>query len=129
MAEPKLTVGNVEILALHDGEVDFPFPLTQIFPTTTVEAWAQYQQRYPTVFAGPDTWRAHWGGYLLRSEGRNILVNTGVGSTATNPGMVTNLNNGVDGRLIDELQAAGVRPDDVDMVFFTHLHPDPWATI
>jgi glyoxylase-like metal-dependent hydrolase (beta-lactamase superfamily II) len=124
MAEAKLTVGNVEIVALDDGAVDFPFPLTQIFPGTTQEAWASYRGRYPEVFAGPDTWRAHWGGYLLRSEGRNILVNTGVGSALSNPGVVNNLNGGVDGRLLHELQALGVRPEDVDIVFFTHLHPD-----
>jgi glyoxylase-like metal-dependent hydrolase (beta-lactamase superfamily II) len=29
-----------------------------------------------------------------------------------------------DGRLMSELQSAGVRPEDIDMVFFTHLHPD-----
>ena len=124
MAEGRLSVGNVEIVALNDGAVDFAFPLTQIFPTTTTEDWVQYQQRYPEVFAGPDTWRAHWGGYLLRSEGRSILVNTGVGSAESNPGMITTLNGGMDGRLIDELQAAGARPEDVDIVFFTHLHPD-----
>ena len=31
---------------------------------------------------------------------------------------------GVDGRLMAELEASGVRPEEVDTVFFTHLHPD-----
>jgi glyoxylase-like metal-dependent hydrolase (beta-lactamase superfamily II) len=124
MAEGRLSVGNVEIIALNDGEVDFPFPLTDIFPGTTEQAWAPYRQRYPEVFAGPVTWKTHWGGYLLRSEGRTILVNTGVGSADSNPGLITNLNGGVDGNLINELEALGVQPDDVDIVFFTHLHPD-----
>jgi glyoxylase-like metal-dependent hydrolase (beta-lactamase superfamily II) len=124
MAEVTMTVGNVEVVSLNDGEVDFAFPLTDIFPGTTEELWAQYRQRYPEVFAGPITWKAHWGGYLLRSEGRTILVNTRVDSGDSNPGMVTNLNNGVDGRLINELESLGVRPEDVDIVFFTHLHPD-----
>jgi len=124
MAEEKLTVGNVEILPINDGEVEFPFPLTDIFPTTSAEAWAPYERRYPEVFAGPITWRAHWGGYLIRSEGRTLLVNSGVGSKTTNPGMINNLNNGVDGKLITELHNLGVQPDDLDIVFFTHLHPD-----
>lgn len=124
MAEGKMTVGNVEIIAINDGQIDFAFPLTDIFPGTTEEAWVPYRERYPEVFGGPNTWRAHWGGYLLRSEGRNILINTGVGSTDSNPGMVTNLNGGVDGRLLQELQSMGVRPDEVNTVFFTHLHPD-----
>ena len=124
MAEGTLSVGNVEILAINDGEVDFPFPLADIFPSAPAEAWAQYQERYPEVFGGPTTWHAHWGGYLIRSEGQILLVNTGVGSSASNPGTVSNLNNGVDGKLLAELQTAGVTPEDVNTVFFTHLHPD-----
>jgi glyoxylase-like metal-dependent hydrolase (beta-lactamase superfamily II) len=124
MAEGKLTVGNVDILALTDGEGDFPFPLSQLFPSVPAEAWTPFRQSYPELFGGPDTWRNHYGCYLLRSQGRTILVDTGIGSKATNPGMVNMLAGGVDGRLMAELQAAGVRPEDVDTVFFTHLHPD-----
>lgn len=124
MAEGTLSVGNVEILAINDGELDFPFPLSDIFPSAPAEDWAQYQERYPEVFAGPANWRAHWGGYLIRSEGQILLVNTGVGSSTSNPGMVNALNNGVDGNLLAELQSAGVAPGDVNTVFFTHLHPD-----
>ncbi len=124
MPEGTLTVGNVEILAINDGEVDFPFPLTDIFPSVPAEAWAQYQERYPEVFAGPTTWHAHWGGYLIRSEGQILLVNSGIGSSTSNPGVVNNMNNGVDGNLLAELRSAGVAPGDVNTVFFTHLHPD-----
>ncbi len=124
MAEGTLSVGNVEILAINDGEFDFPFPLADLFPSVPAEAWAQYQERYPEVFAGPDTWHNHWGGYLIRSQGQILLVNSGVGSSTSNPGMVNNLNNGVDGNLLAELQTAGVAPGDVNTVFFTHLHPD-----
>ena len=75
------------------------------------------------MFGGPNIWRTHYGCYLLRSQGRTILVDTGAGSAATNPGMIAFF--GLeDGRLMSELQSAGVRPEDIDMVFFTHLHPD-----
>jgi glyoxylase-like metal-dependent hydrolase (beta-lactamase superfamily II) len=124
MAESKLLVGNVEVLALTDSEGDFPFPLSQLFPHVPAAAWEPFRQRYPELFSGPDTWHNHYGCYLLRSQGRTILVDTGIGSKATNPGMVNALAGGVDGRLMAELQAAGVRPEDVDTVFFTHLHPD-----
>jgi glyoxylase-like metal-dependent hydrolase (beta-lactamase superfamily II) len=124
MAEGKLFVGSVEVLALTDGEGEFPFPLSQLFPSVPAEAWAPFRQRYPELFPGPDTWHNHFGCYLLRSQGQIILVDTGIGSAATNPGMVSTLAGGVDGRLMVELQAAGLRPEDVDTVFFTHLHPD-----
>ncbi len=122
MAEASLTVGNVEILALNDQES--ALPLSRIFPSVPAEAWAPYQQRYPEGFTGTENLRVHFESYLLRSQGRTILVDTGMGSMATNPGAVTNIAAGVDGRLMAELQAVGVRPEDVDTVFLTHLHPD-----
>jgi hypothetical protein len=88
MPESRFSVGNVEIIGITDIEVDFPMPLTQLFPQVPLEAWAQYQQRYPEVFPRPDTWHPHFGGFLIRSQGRTILVDTGMGSTATNPGTV-----------------------------------------
>ena len=124
MAESKLSVGNVEVLALTDSEGDFPFPLSQLFPGVSAQDWAPFRQRYPELFSGPDTWRNHYGCYVLRSQGRTILVDTGIGSRTTNPGMINTLAGGGDGRLMAELQAADVRPEDVETVFFTHLHPD-----
>ena len=122
MPGSKLSVGNVEVTALTDIELEFP--LSDLFPNIPAEAWAPYRQRYPESFSGPDKCHIHFGGYLLRSQGRTILVDTGLGSSATNPDAVATFAGGTDGRLLDELQAVGVRPEDVDTVFFTHLHPD-----
>ena len=89
-----------------------------------LEAWAPYQERYPKVFPRPDTWHPHFGGFLIRSQGRTVLVDTGMGSTVTNPGAVEMFTGGQNGYLMEELQSVGVRPEDIDTVFFTHLHPD-----
>jgi glyoxylase-like metal-dependent hydrolase (beta-lactamase superfamily II) len=124
MPESRLSVGNVEIVGLTDIDVEFPMPLTQLFPNVPLAAWAPHQQRYPEAFPRPDTWRPHFGGFLLRSQGRTILVDTGMGSTVTNPGAVAMFTGGADGHLLEELQALGVRPEDIDTVFLTHLHPD-----
>jgi len=124
MHESRFSVGNVEIIGITDIEVDFPMPLTQVFPHVPVDAWAPYRERYPEVFPRPDTWHPHFGGFLMRSQGRTILVDTGMGSSATNPGAVEMFTGGQDGHLIEELQSVGVRPEDIDTVFFTHLHPD-----
>jgi glyoxylase-like metal-dependent hydrolase (beta-lactamase superfamily II) len=124
MAPNKLQVGDVEVLALTDYAGDFPMPLSQLYPTVPADAWEPYRQRYPELFNGPDTWHNHYGCYLLRSQGRTILVDTGLGSKATNPGAVHMFAADADGQLLTELQAAGVHLEDVDTVFFTHLHPD-----
>ena len=122
MPEDKLSVGNVDILPLTD--MDVSLPLNQMFPNVPLEDWAPYQQRYPHAFSGGDVAVVHMGGFLLRSQGRTILVDTGIGSNATNPGAVAAIAGGVDGRMLADLDAAGLRPEDVDTVFFTHLHPD-----
>jgi hypothetical protein len=107
MAEGKLTVGNVDVLALTDGEGDFPFPLSQLFPMSRPGV-DPFRQRYPGF--GARHWRTITAVALVQR--RTILVDTGIGSKATNPGMVNMLAGGVDGRLMAELQAAGVRPED-----------------
>jgi len=103
----------VEIVGLTDIEVDFPMPLTQLFPNVPLAAWAPHRQRYPEVFPRPDTWRPHFGGFLLRSQGRTILVDTGMGSTVTNPGAVAMFTGGADGHLLEELHAVAAYVNDL----------------
>ena len=119
-----ITVGNVEITAVHDNEG--ALPLTMVFPGVEPELWTPYQQRYPECFNGDnnENFAAHFDCYLIRSEGQVILVDTGAGSMATNPGTVTAFAGGIDGRLLTDLEAAGVNREDIDTVFLTHLHPD-----
>ena len=119
-----ITVGNVEITAVHDNEG--ALPLTMVFPGVEPELWTPYQQRYPETFTGDnkENFAAHFDCYLIRSEGQVILVDTGAGSMATNPGTVTAFAGGIDGRLLTDLEAAGANKEDIDTVFLTHLHPD-----
>jgi glyoxylase-like metal-dependent hydrolase (beta-lactamase superfamily II) len=60
--------------------------------------------------------------WLLRSEGKTILVDTGVGNHKERPytPVWSHLNTG----FLGNLAAAGVRPEDVDLVINTHLHVD-----
>ena len=58
MPGSKLTVGNVEIIALDDNEASLP--LSDLFPGVPAEAWAPYQQRYPESFDGTDNAHTHF---------------------------------------------------------------------
>ena len=58
---------------------------------------------------------------LLSSQGKTILIETGVGEKERPRAQSTPLEQG---NLLDELRAAGVTPDDVDVVINTHLHAD-----
>src|SRR3989337_720073 len=114
----KLTIGNVEIVALTDAEGPFPYKLGQVFPTVQPAQWEPFRQRYPKLFVDAETWHNHFGCYLVRSRGRTILVDTVIG-----PGPVEILG-GLRGKLLDEMKAAGAGCGDVDTVFLTHLHID-----
>ena len=97
MPHRKISVGNVDITVLHDAES--ALPLDQTFPDVPADSWSQYQQRYPEAFNGIDNLRAHFECYLIRSQGQTILVDTGLGSNATNPGTVAVFGGGNDGHL------------------------------
>jgi glyoxylase-like metal-dependent hydrolase (beta-lactamase superfamily II) len=58
---------------------------------------------------------------LVRSKGTTVLVETGVGEKERPRAQSTPL---AEGNLLDELAAAGVSPEDVDVVINTHLHAD-----
>ncbi|MEU3528964.1 MBL fold metallo-hydrolase [Streptomyces sp. NPDC038707] len=60
--------------------------------------------------------------WLLRSEGRTILVDTGVGNHKERP--YVPVWSRMDTGFLDNLARAGVRPEDVDIVINTHLHID-----
>jgi glyoxylase-like metal-dependent hydrolase (beta-lactamase superfamily II) len=122
MPESRMTVGNVEILSLNDG--DLALPLADTFPGVPAAAWGPYQERYPGAFSGAGNLNVHLECYLLRSQGVTILVDTGLGGAASNPHGVEAMAGGVEGRLLDELSAAGVDPGEIDTVFLSHLHFD-----
>ena len=112
--------GAVRVLALRDAVVDYPWPLAELFPGVPDEAWEPFRERFPTAFAGPRVWRSSYRCYVVRSEGRTVLVDTGMGA-AGSPLFETL---GLAGGLMEALAAAGTRPDDIDVVVLTHLHPD-----
>ncbi|WP_232234440.1 MBL fold metallo-hydrolase [Actinoplanes sp. N902-109] len=60
--------------------------------------------------------------WLLHSAGRTILVDTGIGNDGHRPAVPAwdHLTTGY----LDRLAAAGVRPEDVDLVVNTHPHVD-----
>ncbi|MBB5918557.1 glyoxylase-like metal-dependent hydrolase (beta-lactamase superfamily II) [Nocardia transvalensis] len=60
--------------------------------------------------------------WLLRSAGRTILIDTGVGNHKERPH--SPVWHHLDTDFLGNLDRAGVRPEDVDLVVNTHLHVD-----
>ena len=117
MSDFTLKVGAVEIVALSDMNFPFPIPLPELFSTVPDKAWAPYRESYPDTFDG-DHMLIEIGCYLVRSQGRTILIDTGYGE-----GPIESIG-GRHGELMDDLAANGVTPEEVDTVFISHLHSD-----
>jgi glyoxylase-like metal-dependent hydrolase (beta-lactamase superfamily II) len=112
MADRVIRVGHVEIMALSDGMLEFD--LCNFFPTIPEGNWHPYESHLTEAHKV----RFNLGSYLIRSDGRTILVDTGLGPRpAETPDVPW-------GQLMQDFTANGVRPDEVDMVVMTHLHRD-----
>ena len=113
----KVTIGNVEIVALQDS----PFLMSPrvLVPEHAEEMLAEYADELD----GRQLLMNSITTYLLRSSGKNILVDTGVGGRRR-PGMPP-------GKLDETLRTAGISPSDIDLVVHTHLHIDHvgWNTV
>ena len=120
MPQRSLTVGTVQVTAVCDVTGDFPVPLDQAFPGVEAAAWAPWRRRHPDAFSGHDRWRLRDWCFVVRARERVVLVDTGVGGEGV-PGATWI---GTPGRLPEELAAAGVEPDEIDLVVLTHLHLD-----
>ncbi len=104
MADSKINVGNVELIAVSDG---FPLrsPLMP-FPDTTIEQWREF----PELMVSPNEVRSRYGTLAVRSSGKLIIVDTGLQAP--------------DGTLMEDMSQKGIDRNAVDLVVFTHLHPD-----
>ncbi len=99
MANHVIRIGNVEIMALSDGMLEFD--LCNFFPTIPDDNW----QPYESHLTDEHKVRFNLGSYLIRANGRTILVDTGLGPRpADTPDVPW-------GQLLHDFQANGVRPD------------------
>jgi glyoxylase-like metal-dependent hydrolase (beta-lactamase superfamily II) len=111
MEQSIVRIGDVEIRAVVD--VRTKGPCAALFPSVPAEAWRAYADFLVDDCANvPVTVTS----FVMRSEGKTILVDTGIG--AKGRALIK------DGRLPDALAEAGVRPEDVDIVLTTHIHID-----
>lgn len=111
----RFTVGDLDVLAIADGEATFPAHI--YFRGTTPEMWEPHKR-----------WLDHAGNitmpfscFLVRSGDRKVLIDTGLGPVK--------MFAFTGGRLLDGLNSAGVSPKEIDTVFVTHLHVDHCGTV
>lgn len=118
-----IRLGNVEITPVVDIPTT-PIPRDFIFPGVPFERWEAEKD-----LLVPDHWEPDsdvikfvMRTWLVRSEGKTILVDTGVGNGKDRPNLPMQANLKTD--FLANLADAGVQPGDVDYVLLTHLHGD-----
>ncbi|MFG2720794.1 MBL fold metallo-hydrolase [Streptomyces sp. NPDC048416] len=106
-------------------------PARDIVPGAGIEVWKEHEDWLAPDFWEPDTdrWVLALQTWVLRSGGRTVLVDTGVGNGRERPGRP--VFDHMDTDFLGRLAAAGVHPEDVDVVVNTHLHSDHigWNTV
>ncbi|CAB4929155.1 unannotated protein [freshwater metagenome] len=119
---PIVELGSTTIQRVVELEKwDFPPELLfELSPELLEEARREFDWRSVDPQTGKLILSAHT--WVIRAQGRTILVDTCNGNHKQRPvfGNVHLLNE----PYLERLAAAGVRPDEVDVVMCTHLHPD-----
>ncbi len=101
-------IGSFEVTSILDGYLDIE---VKLFPSADAAEVARLQARN---FLSPGPIRAPVNAFLVNTGDKTVLIDTGS----------ANLLGPTVGKLAQNLAAAGVTPDQIDMVLITHLHPD-----
>ena len=106
----KVRVGNTEIAMVWDAE--FEYAPSQFLASMPAEKWGPYLDG-----VSPDEIQeSRVMTFLIRSQGKNILVDAGVGAHG--------LWRFGEGHLPESLKELDVTPEEIDFVVPTHLHID-----
>ncbi|MGD9955355.1 MAG: MBL fold metallo-hydrolase [Candidatus Nanopelagicales bacterium] len=130
-----LTLGDIVVAPLLDSAITVPgdellragaahFPVLDGVRGLDARDWAAL----PEHLDADGLFRMTFGGYLVRSAGRVVLVDVGVGPSPFAP---PGIPRPYDGVLLESLAAEGLAPEDVTDVVLTHLHLDHigWVSV
>lgn len=108
-----IRVGDATVIAIRDKS--HHVETTFHFPSVPTEAWAPYADLLTAEGLIP----LNFGVFVVIADGTTTLLDTGWGPETGPPGRPAGA-----GQLLTELASVGLAPDDIDIVAFTHLHPD-----
>ncbi|MBT2406150.1 MULTISPECIES: MBL fold metallo-hydrolase [unclassified Streptomyces] len=122
-SKQSLVLGDVEVIRVVEWQGAFA-PAVALVPEAAAEVWKDNED-----WLAPDHWEPDSGRavvalqtWVLRSGGRTIVVDTGVGNGRERP--TSPQFHHWQGDFLGGLERVGVRPEDVDLVVNTHVHGD-----
>lgn len=120
---PAHRVGEFSVQRVTERTID-SFTPDLLFPGSAPGLLAQHAEWLGPGCADASTnqLRLSIHTWVLRGGGQTILIDTCIGNFKQRPGKI--FFHQLDTAYLDRLAAAGVKPDDVDLVLNTHLHTD-----
>lgn len=116
-------LGRIDVAAIVDAEC-FEIDLTRIFPSGSADALAGQAWLEPDhADLARSTIKLGMHSFLLRTPTLNILIDTCIGADKPRPAHNA-WHQRRSMRFVDDLRAQGLTPEDIDLVFCTHLHAD-----
>jgi glyoxylase-like metal-dependent hydrolase (beta-lactamase superfamily II) len=106
----RFKLGDYEVTILHDGSRTFPMPDTWVTNVAKDRALGAATE----AFMPPGKVTVPFNPTLINTGSKLVLIDTGNGPSP----------DGAVGQLFPNLAAAGVKPEDIDIVVISHLHPD-----
>ncbi|MFG2603766.1 MBL fold metallo-hydrolase [Streptomyces sp. NPDC048514] len=123
-------VGDVEVSRVIEWQ-GAHVPTTALVPDCDPEVWDAHEAQLVPDHREPGGGRAvvTLQTWVVRTGGRTILIDTGVGNGRERPG--NPFFHHREGDFLASLERIGVRPQDVDVVVNTHVHGDHvgWNTV
>ena len=120
----EIALGDVTVTRVEEMHGPVGMTPDMFFPGTPEQPWLDQRDQLVPDFLEADTNLALVAvqTWVLRSEGKTILIDTGVGNHKERPYVPAWGH--LETSYLDNLAAAGVQPEDVDIVVNTHLHVD-----
>ena len=123
MSSPEFRIGQSSVQKIYEMDIN-GFTATQLLPDFDPALLEQHPE-----WVDPRTYDAETGHvlmsihtWLVRHEGKTILIDTGAGNDKNRP--TINVLDHLHHPYLERLAAAGVRPEEVNYVLLTHLHAD-----
>ncbi|MFD2420110.1 MBL fold metallo-hydrolase [Amycolatopsis pigmentata] len=117
------SIGEVEVVKVVEWQGEIA-PARFVVPDSPPEIWQDNESWLAPDHWHPetDTYHAAVQTWVLRSEGKIVLVDTGIGNDRHRPQIPLFDHLATD--FPNRLTEAGVRPEEVDVVINTHIHYD-----
>jgi glyoxylase-like metal-dependent hydrolase (beta-lactamase superfamily II) len=114
----RFEIGSFKCTAISDGTFSykpptFPPPATFLFPDAPREDLEQVMREYSLQLEKWGEWISPYICLIVNTGEHLVLVDTGSGGLSEKTG-----------KLLENLDAEGIKPKDIDTVIITHCHPD-----